>query len=124
MPDNSQVVNDAYAAFGRGDIPAILEMLDDGVEWEVTEILPQGGSFRGPDGVGEFFAGVGREWPELRIDIDELIADGSHVVGVGRAEGALADGEQAGYGFTHVFTIDDGKITRFREYAAPDAALR
>ena len=36
-------------------------------------------------------------------------------VGVGR--GKLRDGGDAEYGFTHVFTVSGGKVTRFREYA-------
>lgn len=32
--DNKQIVQTIYAAFGRGDIPAILEQLDDNVDWE------------------------------------------------------------------------------------------
>ena len=31
---NTQSVKDAYAAFGRGDVNAILAMVDDSVEWE------------------------------------------------------------------------------------------
>ena len=124
MSENSEVINKAYAAFASGDIPALLELMSDDVDWESTESLPQGGSFRGREGVGEFFSGVGREWPELKVEIDDLIAEGDHVVGVGRATGKRAGGDQAGYGFTHVFTLADGQIVRFREYAAPDAALR
>ena len=124
MASNTEVINEAYAAFAGGDMPALLALMSDDVDWEVTEILPQGGSFRGPDGVGEFFAGVAREWPELRIEIDYLVADGDHVIGVGRGEGKLAGGEGADYGFTHVFTVGDGKIVHFREYVAPGPALR
>jgi ketosteroid isomerase-like protein len=123
VASNTEVVNEAYAAFGRGDIGALLETLSDDVEWVGTEALPQGGSFRGRDGVGEFFAGVAQNWPELEIEIDDLIADGDHVVSVGHGEGKLTGGEAADYGFTHVFTVGDGKIVRFREYAAPGPAL-
>ncbi len=123
MGSNTEVVNEAYAAFGRGDIPGLLELLSEDVEWTATEVLPQGGSFRGRDGVGEFFAGVAQNWPELEIEIDDLVAEGDHVVGIGHGEGKLAGGEQADYGFTHVFTVGDGKIVRFREYAAPGPAL-
>ena len=123
MASSSEVVGEAYAAFERGDIPALLEQVSEAVEWVAPVVLPQGGSFRGRDGVGEFFAGVGREWPELKVEIDDLIVDGDHIVGVGHGEGKLADGTEAGYGFTHVFTVDDGKIVRFREYADPGPGL-
>ncbi len=123
MSDNSDVINEAYAAFGGGDIPALLALMDDDVDWAVTEILPQGGSFRGRDGAGEFFAGIAREWPELKVDLDYLVSEDDHVIGVGRGEGKLASGEEADYGFTHVFTLANGKIVHFREYVAPGPAL-
>ena len=49
-----------------------LALMDEDVDWAVTEILPQGGSFRGRDGAGEFFAGVAREWPELKVELDYI----------------------------------------------------
>jgi ketosteroid isomerase-like protein len=81
------------------------------------------GSYHGPDGVGDFFTAVAREWPELNIEIDDMVASGDHVVGVGHAEGKLASGGAATYGFTHVFTLADGKVVRFREYVAPVEGL-
>ena len=122
MSDNAQVVTQAYDAFRNGDIPSLLELLSDDVEWEVPRIVPQGGSFSGRDGVGEFFAGLGAKWNELEVDIESLVSDGEHVVGLGTARGNLAGGG-AGYGFTHVFTVADGKIVRFREYVAVDEKL-
>lgn len=38
---NIPVVQDIYAAFGRGDIPAILERLADSVQWEYG-VVPNG----------------------------------------------------------------------------------
>lgn len=123
MADNTEVVNEAYSAFARGDIPALLALLSEEISWEGTEALPQSGNYHGHDGVGEFFAGVASNWPELKIEIDELIADGDHVVSVGGGAGKLADGTNARYGFTHVFTFGDGKVVRFQEFAAPGDGL-
>ncbi len=33
---NTETVQAIYEAFGRGDVPAILDKLDDAVEWETT----------------------------------------------------------------------------------------
>jgi ketosteroid isomerase-like protein len=124
MADNVEVIRGAYAAFAGGDIPAVIGVLDERVNWEVTDVLPQGGSFRGQEGAGEFFQGVGRAWESLELEIEDLLDAGDHVVGIGKAHGMLRAMGPAGYGFAHVFTLEDGKVTRFREYAAPDHKLR
>ncbi len=123
MADNSEVIGGAYAAFESGDIPAILELMSDDVEWESPKPLPVAGSYPGRDGVGEFFAAIGREYPELSIDIEAIVASGEHVVGIGSGEGKLANGTAVRYGFTHVFQLADGKVVRFREYVDPVEGL-
>jgi ketosteroid isomerase-like protein len=39
------VIRHAYDAFGRGDIPAVIEVLADDVDWSLPDLLPQGGSY-------------------------------------------------------------------------------
>jgi ketosteroid isomerase-like protein len=117
MGDAADVVRQSYEAFARGDIPAVIDALSDDVTWDVAEVLPQGGSFRGRDGVQQFFEGFGQVWEEVDIDLADFIDGGDQVVGVGVGRGKLRGGGDAEYGFTHVFTVADGKVTRFREYA-------
>jgi ketosteroid isomerase-like protein len=117
MASGADVVRKAYEAFGRGDIPAVLELVADDVEWDVADVLVQGGSWRGREGAGQFFQGLGQQYEELSIDVHDLIDGGEHVVGVGVGRGTRRGGGEAEYGFAHVFTVGDGKVTRFREYA-------
>jgi ketosteroid isomerase-like protein len=124
MAENADVVNGAYESFGKGDIPGVIEAVDGSVQWDSTESLPQGGSYSGQEGVVQFFEAVGRAWNGLQVEVEDLLESGGHVVAVGRAQGELKGTGPAGYGFAHVFTLSDGKIVRFREYAAPDEALR
>ena len=117
MASGADVVREAYDAFGRGDIPGVLERVADDVQWDVAEVLVQGGSWRGRDGVGEFFQQLGEKYEELSVDVSELVDGGDHVVGVGVGRGRRRGGGDVEYGFAHVFTVGDGKVTRFREYA-------
>jgi ketosteroid isomerase-like protein len=98
--------------------------LDENVDWHTPEALPHGGDFRGPEAVGGFFAGIAERWDDFTVDFDQVVDGDETVVGVGRARGNLKGTGDATYGFTHVFTVEDGKIVRFREYVDPDAALR
>ena len=54
-------------------------------------------------------------------DVGDLGPD--TVVGVVRADGTRIGGGADGYGAVHVFTVGDGRITRFREFTDLDAAL-
>ena len=116
MASGAEVVQEAYEAFSRGDIPAVLGGVADDAEWTVSESLVHGGSWRGPDGAGEFFKGLGETFDDISVEITDLIDGGDQVVGVGISRGTRG-GNAVEYGFAHVFTVADGKVTRFREYA-------
>ena len=90
---NAQVIQSAYDAFGRGDIPAVLDMLADDVAWSSPQTLPHGGTFEGKGGVGSFFQGLGGAWKSLELDV-ESVSDGADglVIGVVQASGTRQDG--------------------------------
>jgi ketosteroid isomerase-like protein len=124
MAENVELVRGAYAAFGRGEIAAIIEMLDDSVRWSSPATLPQGGDFTGKDGAMRFFEGVGAAWQVLKVDLESLgEIDSGLVVAVVQGSGSLRKGEPAQYGAVHAFTVKDGKITSFREFVDVDRPL-
>jgi uncharacterized protein len=59
---NVLTVMNNYAAFGKGDIPAILATLTPGCAWYHAgnpKIVPFGGTFNGPDEIGsKFFSAI------------------------------------------------------------------
>jgi ketosteroid isomerase-like protein len=126
MSDSLELVQSGYDAFAQGDVPKVLELLSVRVSWEVSSVLPEGGSWRGRDGVAEFFEQLGSLWADLALDVEGWIDDGQNVIAVGRAAGLLrAQGNAAaGYEFVHLFTVSEGEIARFRAWADPDEALR
>ena len=124
MGKNAAVVEAAYEAFGRGDIGAVLGMLDADVEWSVPMTVPHGGTFKGVDGVQSFFEGLGRLWDGITLDVEAIDDVGpDQAVGIVRANGTLKGSGAASYGTTMVFTIRDGKVSRFREYVDLDAPI-
>ena len=126
MSDSLELVQSGYDAFAQGDIPRVLELLSVRVSWDVSPVLPEGGSWRGRDGVAEFLEQLGSLWADLTLDVEEWIDDGQNVVAVGRAAGRLRAqaNAAAGYEFVHLFTVSEGEIARFRAWADPDEALR
>ena len=124
MGSNADVINQAYDAFGTGDIPGLLELVDDSVDWTSPATLPHGGHFSGKAGVLEFFQGIGGTWESLTIDVEGVAeAEDNLVLAVVRGSGELRNGGSRSYGAAHAFTVSNGKITRFREYLDLDAAL-
>jgi ketosteroid isomerase-like protein len=119
---NADVIRGVYDAFGRADIPAILAVLDEGVDWSVPDNLPHGGDFQGRDAVGLFFQGIGENWEDLAVDIDAIVSSDERVVVLARMHGRLrATSEQTAYAAAHAWTLRDGTPVRFAEYV--DAPL-
>ena len=126
---NTQMVMDAYAAFLRGDVNAILNMLDDSVQWEAVKggegVVPHAGLRQGRLAVSEFFSLVGANVTFDVFEPQEFIAQGDTVVALGRYAGkAIPTGRAMGGDWAMVFTFRDGKIVRFREFTDSAALVR
>jgi uncharacterized protein len=85
--DNIKVVQEAYAAFSRGDVQAILDRLDDSVAWTAVygagSNVPMAGERRGKAAVGEFFKLVATHVNFARFEPKEFVATGDKVVALG-----------------------------------------
>ena len=119
---NLERIQSGYEAFGRGDIPGVLEILSDDIEWNVAEVLPQGAHLHGKQDVAGFFERLPSIWEGLNIDVDDFVASGDRVCVIGKGSGKV-DGKDAGYGFVHAWTLRDGTAVRFDEYADPGPEL-
>jgi uncharacterized protein len=53
MPTNKQVIQGAYQAFAEGDVPRVLALMDDKIEWTEAEGFPLHGTYVGPQAVVE-----------------------------------------------------------------------
>ncbi len=117
---NVQLVQAAYAAFGRGDIDAILGMTSNDIDWQTfgPDELPTGGLRHGKPEVAKFFQQVGAAWNFERFEPQTFIAQGDNVVSLGIYTGtAKSTGRKFSSEFAHVFTIKNGVVTKYREYA-------
>ena len=116
--ENVEVAKRTYEAFGRGDVPAVLENFDPAVEWHAAEGLPWGGQHDGPQAVAEnVFGAVMAAVDGFALDVDRFLDSGDYVVALGRYSGT---GKQSGKpldaAFAHVWELDDGKLKRFLHY--------
>jgi uncharacterized protein len=121
--DNAATVAAIYEAFGRGDVPAILDRLAEDVAWEewpaneaqragVRHLLPR----RGVTAAAEFFTVIGG-WTVRDFAVLDIIGDGRQVAAEIRAAFDLPDGGRLADEELHLWTFDAaGRVARFRHY--------
>lgn len=117
--DNAKVVQQAYQHFKQGNIPAVLELMTENVEWHLPEIenIPFSGPRVGRGKVGEFFSSLAQHQDVLQFEPQQFVADGEKVVALGQYEWKVKKtGRTYKSPFAHVFTIRDGRVTGFNEY--------
>src|SRR5829696_4753318 len=82
---NTDVLQQGYEAFGRGDIPAILDLLTDDVEWiqQGPSVIAFAGTRHGHEGVAEYFSLLDEHLEFEQFEAREFVAQGDTVVVVG-----------------------------------------
>jgi uncharacterized protein len=122
--NNIATVQDLYTAFGRGDVPAILEALAEDVRWEDWKdnfaqrdnAAPEMAPKTGREGVAEFFALVG-EWEVESFEVLSIMSGGNQVAAEIEIAARLPNGGRFRDEELHLWTFDDaGRITRLRHY--------
>ena len=121
MSDNNVgLVRDLYAAFGRGDIDTILAALAPDVSWESVgrpEDYPVFGPRRGVEAVRDFFRLVAENEDFSDFSPREFLAADDRVFVLGHYEATLRKtGRKIASDWVHVFTLRDGKVSRWREH--------
>lgn len=120
MPDNKEVVQSLYAAMARGDGGAIIGALSPDVEWNEAEnfVYADRNPYRGPEAVGAGILGrLMSEWDGFSVHPQQLVAEGDTVVSLGRYQATYkGTGRPVDAQFVHVWTVRDGKVTRFQQY--------
>jgi uncharacterized protein len=115
--DNVQQAKEAYAAFGRGDIPGLMERFADDIEWVEPGKTPISGTFRGKAQLTEWFGKLGGLIDFQRFEPREFIAQGDKVVVLIHSEStARSTGKKLTQEHAHVHTYRDGKLAHFVEY--------
>jgi uncharacterized protein len=117
---NLAVVQKLYEAFGRGDLPTILSHLAEDVTWKYLgpAEIPFGGTRHGRDQVAQFFAAIAESLEVQDFGIDRIIVQDDTVVALGHERMRVkTTGRTYETEWAHVFTLRDGKVVEFREYA-------
>jgi ketosteroid isomerase-like protein len=116
---NLDIVKKGYECFGNGDIPGLLELFADDIEWTLPEVqgAPHGGARRGKEAVTEFFTLLNEAEEITHFEPSEFIAEGDRIVVLGSVKAtARSTGRSYETDWVHVFRVTDGKVASFREH--------
>src|SRR6476646_3665730 len=118
--ENVGVVKNAYAAFQRGDIAAVLASLDHAVVWNgvigAGPHVPMAGERHGTAEVAEFFKAVGENVRFSQFEPRQFFAQSDKVVTLGHYRGTTPSGGAFDSDFVMVFTVRNGRVTEFQEF--------
>ncbi len=114
---NVEVVQRIYEAVVREDIPAVLDLLTDDVEWTLQgpSLIPFAGTRHGREEAAEFFSLVGETLEFLQFKPREFVAQGDAVIVLGYERNLIKPtGRTFEQEWAHVYTLRDGKIAKVR----------
>ncbi|MEY4749617.1 MAG: hypothetical protein RIQ60_1831 [Pseudomonadota bacterium] len=111
-----QIVQAGYAAFGSGDIPALLALCSPSVRWQFTADrgAPYTATVIGHSQLAEWFGTVGASDDIQSFEPRQMLAGPDHVTVIGHERTRLrSTGKTFDASWVHVFTVQDGLITAF-----------
>lgn len=118
---NVDIVRNAYEAFARGDVPAVLALMSETIEWSEAEghpYRPSGQPWIGPDAIlKNLFVRIGEDWNSFTIhrkrthDAGNIVVVEARYSGVYKKNGRLLDAQVC-----HVWEIVGGKLSKFQQY--------
>ena len=124
MPDDVEILREAYDALNHGDIPGTVEILDADAEWHEHSDLPEADNYRGRETIRAFLENFLESWDVFRQEVEELIpSDGRvlillHMVGQGKGSGIRVEARYA-----HVWTMRNGRGVRVDAYNDRESAM-
>jgi uncharacterized protein len=117
---NIELTQQIFTAFGEGNIKFLLNLLAEDVEWQVAgspEHTPLSGEYHGVEQVAHIFKTVSEFLQLQQFQPQEFVAQDDRVVVFGHAAGRiLSTNRPVEYDWVHLYTFNNGKISKFREY--------
>jgi ketosteroid isomerase-like protein len=125
IQENVQIVQDFFAAIGRGDKQGLLALSAEDIEWIIPgKDWPLAGTHRGHSGLEHLL----QKASEMEISSPtppEYVAQGDRVLVVGFAKGKVkATNKTFEDDWVFAITVRNGKLTNIREYIDTQALAR
>jgi ketosteroid isomerase-like protein len=120
---NVEIVRRVYEAYISADFDATFDLLDPAVEFDARN-RPEGGLYHGHAGVAEAVRIWTGAWAAWRIELEEILDAGDHVVAFERQSGrGKGSGVRVAEETASVFTLREGKVVRIEWFLNRAEAL-
>jgi steroid delta-isomerase-like uncharacterized protein len=111
---NKAILRQAYDAINRNDLDALDEM----VASDITDHDPTPGQGPGLEGVKDYFSSLHAAFPDVHMDVEEMIAEGDKIVArvsvsgthQGEFMGIAPTGNRMTIAGIDILRITDGKV--------------
>ena len=119
-------VRTIYDAFNAREMDRLMGYLAEDVCWEEQVAPPDGGIFEGRAAVrAHVFDRLLTEWKDFHIEPEEIDVMGSVAIVTGRWRGEhLETGTVMEEPFCHVWTVEEGRVTRLKHITDPEVMQR
>lgn len=122
---NVKIIEDMYAAFGRGDVAFIVGKLTDDIQWtsHIENVVPWSGDFSGKARVPRFFEAIFQSVDVTAFEPQEWIAQGDTVVSLGRFGCRVrTTGKSSDARWVFIWRFRDGKVCAYEQFHDPALA--
>lgn len=119
---NTQTIQTIYAAFGRGDIPAILSVLAEDVDWNhqhlASKECPWNADFSGKSNVPKYFAAIAEHLDVTVLNPHGYLTSSDRVAVLLRIESKTKrNGRVVANDVVHLWTFDTaGQVIRYQQF--------
>jgi ketosteroid isomerase-like protein len=120
----AELVRRAYAVFAERDFETLGELADPEFELDVTDRVFNPATYRGEEGLRQFFAEVDELWESMDMKVERLVERDEEVLALlavdikGRGSGLVLEDRIA-----QIWTAREGRLVRMRVRADQAAAL-
>jgi ketosteroid isomerase-like protein len=116
---NIALIQKLYAAFGKGDLPGMLEHMSEDIDWGIeaaaSREVPWHGTGSGKKFAAKFFETLGKECDFPRFEPSGFVASDDAVFCLVTFEVRLKkNGSKSLNNVIHHFAIKNGKVTKWR----------
>jgi ketosteroid isomerase-like protein len=118
--ENVEIVRSAYEAFNRRDMSAMLDRIHPDVELRTTVETHYGHT-----GVADWIARADEVFDALVMTVEQTIdLDDRVVASVRERAGGKGSGIEIDQHFTHIWTLQAGRVVKFQAYTDRSVALK